>query len=49
MDEYYIMHRLEVENVQEDHATLLTVNDISLINNFDNSMFIQRNLKIIPN
>ena len=49
MDEYYIMHRLEVENVQEDHSTLLTVNDISLNNNFDDAMFIQRNLKIIPN
>ena len=49
MDKYYIMHRLEVENVQEDHSTLLTVNDISLNNNFDDAMFIQRNLKIIPN
>ena len=43
------MNRLEVENVQENHSTLLTVNEISLDNKFEDSMFIVRNLKKRPN
>ena len=27
-DSYYVMNRLEVKNVQKNHSTLLTVNDI---------------------
>ena len=46
---YYVMNRLEVKNVQENHSTLLTVNEISLDNNFEDSMFIVRNLKKRPN
>jgi len=46
---YYVMDRLEVKNVQENHSTLLTVNEISLDNNFEDSMFIVRNLKKRPN
>ena len=45
---YYVMNKLEVTNVQENHSTLLTVNDISLNNGFEDSKFIQRSLKIIP-
>jgi len=47
-DSYYVMNRLEVKNVQKNHSTLLTVNDISLNNNYENSKFTQRSLKIIP-
>ena len=48
MDDYYIMDRLEVKNIQDKHSTLLTVNEISLNNNFEDSKFSQRSLKIIP-
>ena len=48
IDSYYIMNKLEVENVQKNHSTLLTVNDISLNNNYEDSKFTQRSLKIIP-
>ena len=48
IDSYYIMDRLEVENVQKNHSTLLRVNEISLNNNFEDSKFSQRSLKIIP-
>ncbi|MBI45226.1 MAG: hypothetical protein CMG66_03570 [Candidatus Marinimicrobia bacterium] len=48
IDSYYIMNKLEVKNVQKNHSTLLTVNDISLNNNYEDSKFIQRSLKIIP-
>ena len=48
INSYYVMDKLEVTNVQDNHSTLLTVNDISLNNNFKNSKFIQRSLKIIP-
>ena len=42
------MSKLDVKNVQDNHSTLLTVNDISLNNDFQDSKFIQRSLKIIP-
>ena len=45
---YYIMNKLEVKNVQKNHSTLLTVNDISLNNDYEDSKFTQRSLKIIP-
>ena len=45
---YYVMNGLEVKNVQKNHSTVLTVNDISLNNNYKDSKFIQRSLKIIP-
>ena len=48
IDSYYIMNKLEVENVQKKHSTILTVNDISLNNDYEDSKFIQRSLKIIP-
>ena len=48
IDSYYIMSKLDVKNVQDNHSTLLTVNDISLNNDFQDSKFIQRSLKIIP-
>ena len=48
IDSYYIMDRLKVENVKKNHSTLLTVNEISLNNNFEDSKFSQRSLKIIP-
>ena len=48
IDNYYIMDRLDVVNVQKNHSTLLTVNEISLNNNFEDSKFSQRSLKIIP-
>ena len=48
IDSYYIMNKLEVENIQKKHSTILTVNDISLNNNYEDSKFTQRNLKIIP-
>ena len=48
MDDYYIMDMLEVKNIQDKHSTLLTVNKISLNNNFEDSKFSQRSLKIIP-
>ena len=48
INSYYIMDRLEVQNIQKNHSTLLTVNDISLNNNYEDSKFTQRSLKIIP-
>ena len=42
------MNSIEVKNVQKNHSTVLTVNDISLNNNYEDSKFIQRSLKIIP-
>ena len=48
MNNYYIMDRLDVINIQKNHSTLLTVNEISLNNNFEDSKFSQRSLKIIP-
>ena len=48
IDSYYLMNGLEVKNVQKNHSTALTVNDISLNNKYENSKFIQRSLKIIP-
>ena len=48
IDFYYVMDRLKVENVQKNHSTLLTVNEILLNNNFEDSKFSQRSLKIIP-
>ena len=48
IDSYYIMNKLEVENVQKKHSTILSVNDISLNNNYEDSKFTQRSLKIIP-
>ena len=48
IDNYYIMDRLDVANVQKNHSTLLTVNEISLNNNFEDSKFSQRSLKIVP-
>ena len=48
IDDYYIMDRLEVKNVQDKHSTLLTLNNISLNNDFKDSNFSQRSLKIIP-
>ena len=42
------MDRLEVKNVQKNHSTLLTVNNILLNNNYEDSKFTQRSLKIIP-
>ena len=48
IDSYYVMNGLEVKNVQKNHSTALTVNDISLNNNYEDSKFIQRSLKIIP-
>ena len=48
IDSYYVMDRLEVKNVQKNHSTILTVNDISLNNSYEDSKFTQRSLKIIP-
>ena len=48
IDSYYVMNRLEVKNIQKNHSTLLTVNNISLNNNYEDSKFTQRSLKIIP-
>ena len=48
IDSYYVMDRLKVENVQKNHSTLLIVNEILLNNNFEDSKFSQRSLKIIP-
>ena len=48
IDSYYVMNGLDVKNVQKNHSTVLAVNDISLNNNYEDSKFIQRSLKIIP-
>ena len=48
VDNYYIMNELKVRNVQKNHSTLLTVNNIELNNGFEDSKFSQRSLKIIP-
>ena len=48
IDSYYVMNSLEVKNIQKSHSTVLTVNNISLNNNYKDSKFVQRSLKIIP-
>tara|TARA_Y100000996_G_C22507041_1_gene636834 strand:- start:489 stop:1241 length:753 start_codon:yes stop_codon:yes gene_type:complete len=48
MDEYYIMNKLNVKNIQKNHSTLLEIQNISLNNDFKDSKFSQRSLKIIP-
>ena len=48
INSYYIMDKLEVRNVQKNHSTLLTLNEIELNNQFEDSKFSQRSLKIIP-
>ena len=48
IEDYYIMKGLEVRNVQENKSTILTVNDITLNNNFEDAMFIVRSLKRLP-
>ena len=48
IDSYYVMDKLEVKNVQKNHSTLLTVNDISLNNGFKDEKFVQRSLKTLP-
>ena len=47
-DSYYIMNRLDVRNVQKNHSTLLTVNNITINNDVKDSKFVERTLKIIP-
>ncbi len=44
----YIMTDIYVENVQKNSSTKLTINNISINNNFSNDMFIERSLKTLP-
>ena len=48
INSYYIMDKLEVSNVQKNHSTLLTLDKIELNNQFEDSKFSQKSLKIIP-
>ena len=48
IESYYVMTELMVKNVQKKSSTLLTLNDIKLNNEFEDSKFIQRSLKLIP-
>ena len=48
LDSYYIMNRLDVKNVQKNHSTLLTVNNITINNDVADSKFVERTLKILP-
>ena len=47
-DSLYIMNYIFVENVQKKSSTKLTVNNISINNNFSNDIFIERSLKTLP-
>ena len=42
------MTELLVKNIQKKSSTFLTLNEIKLNNEFENSKFIQRSLKLIP-
>ena len=42
------MTELLVKNIQKKSSTLLTLNEIKLNNEFEDSKFIQRSLKLIP-
>ena len=48
IDDYYIMDRLFVYNVQKDHSTLLTIDKININLGFENDLFHTKNLKRIP-
>ena len=48
IDSYYVMTELMVKNIQKKSSTLLTLNQIKLNNEFEDSKFIQRSLKLIP-
>ena len=46
--DYYIMKKLTVTNVQENHTTKLEVSEIEINNGFVNEMFVERSLKRLP-
>ena len=48
IDSYYVMTELMVKNIQKKSSTSLTLNQIKLNNEFEDSKFIQRSLKLIP-
>ena len=48
INNYYVMNKLKVRNVQKNHSTLLNLNNIELNNGFEDSKFSQRSLKVIP-
>lgn len=48
IDSYYVMTELLVKNIQKKSSTLLTLKEIKLNNEFEDSKFIQRSLKLIP-
>ena len=48
IESYYVMTELLVKNMQKKSSTLLTLNEIKLNNEFEDSKFIQRSLKLIP-
>jgi len=47
-NDYYIMKKLIVTNVQENHTTKLEVSEIEINNGFVDEMFVERSLKRLP-
>ena len=48
INEYYIMNELFVENIQKNHSTLLTIDEINLNLGFKDDLFHTKTLKRIP-
>ena len=48
IDEFYIMNELFVENIQKNHSTLLTIDEISLNLGLKDELFHTKTLKRIP-
>ena len=48
IDDYYIMNELYVKNVQKNHSTLLTINNIKINVGFSDEMFHTKTIKRMP-
>ena len=48
IDEFYIMNELYVENIQKNHSTLLSVNNIKINLGFSDDIFHTKTIKRLP-
>jgi hypothetical protein len=48
IDNYYIMNELFVENIQKNHSTLLTINNIKINLGFSDDIFHTKTIKRLP-
>ena len=48
IDNYYIMSELDVKNIQKNHTTLLTINNIKVNLGFSDKIFHTKTIKRMP-